>query len=514
MADINPTLRRRDQALRSILSADGIIGGKMRWWTGSKNFDFQCTETEATEQQQEVSDTRRNIEERTERLLKELSTPIKYDKQAKNDIECVERGLSFILLLGLEADNFKNFGTDMFLTFYDVATTAEEPLRKFALLRTELTAQMWLQNYPSFNSAEEPPADEILDFIMGTYALERVGIGYDSKEEIRNAAKRYTLNDFFGIKIEDLHYEPDGSEAYLQWSEYIQIIAYTFYAEKTGIDIHVSLSTVIKYLPSYRPYYRYKVSVEDDSKFDEFQGQLTMIFNVIHVLSNYGELGLPAELLPQETAFLSDAYHMNTAIALKDVHLVGELAHCLRVLGIEEDSTLIQNGLQFLRSVQCLDGSWPARDDSDDPYFRYNAAMCSISALNPQRFRGFGPSDPKLEPILRRMANCTRFKDTSSSTTSNLTVDTVGGVVKPPTLSDFKTIEVFYQSKVNRVSRELGIDAEDYGNARLKLLLETKLETLKKSHASEFRLAGQRSKKKQRKEEKEDERAWRPSSSK
>lgn len=189
MADINPTLRRRDQALRSILSADGIIGGKMRWWTGSKNFDFQCTETEATEQQQEVSDTRRNIEERTERLLKELSTPIKYDKQAKNDIECVERGLSFILLLGLEADNFKNFGTDMFLTFYDVATTAEEPLRKFALLRTELTAQMWLQNYPSFNSAEEPPADEILDFIMGTYALERVGIGYDSKEEIRNAGK-------------------------------------------------------------------------------------------------------------------------------------------------------------------------------------------------------------------------------------------------------------------------------------------------------------------------------------
>lgn len=73
--------------------------------------------------------------------------------------------------LAINVDNFKNFGSDIFQTFYDVATSAEvcaghgwwcsiycfymfksshcvfrnmsqEPLRRFALLRTEVTAQM------------------------------------------------------------------------------------------------------------------------------------------------------------------------------------------------------------------------------------------------------------------------------------------------------------------------------------------------------------------------------------
>ena len=58
--------------------------------------------------------------------------------------------------------------------------------------------------------------------------------------------------------------------------------------------------------------------------------------------------------------------------------------------------THTHRGLQFLRDTQQLDGSWPARDNTDVPYFSYHAAMCAVSALNPQRFRGFGPSDPAL----------------------------------------------------------------------------------------------------------------------
>lgn len=46
-------------------------------------------------------------------------------------------------------ENFKNFGSDIFQTFYDIATTSEEPLRQFALLRTEVAAQMWLKHYPT-----------------------------------------------------------------------------------------------------------------------------------------------------------------------------------------------------------------------------------------------------------------------------------------------------------------------------------------------------------------------------
>jgi hypothetical protein len=117
------------------------------------------------------------------------------------------------------------------------------------------------------------------------------------------------------------------------------------------------------------------------------------------VLSNYGELCISPTLLPQEYAYFSDETHLERLILAKDVHLVGEICHCLKVFGVTEESPSLSRGLEFLRQSQKLDGSFPTRRDDDDPYFRYHAAMCAASALNPQRFRGFGPSDPALVEV-------------------------------------------------------------------------------------------------------------------
>ena len=78
------------------------------------------------------------------------------------------------------------------------------------------------------------------------------------------------------------------------------------------------------------------------------------------------------------------------------MHLTGEICHCLRIFGIPETDSTLSQGLEYLRSCQQLDGSWPARGDTDVPYFRYHAAMCAVSCLNTKRYRGFGPSDPLL----------------------------------------------------------------------------------------------------------------------
>jgi len=78
------------------------------------------------------------------------------------------------------------------------------------------------------------------------------------------------------------------------------------------------------------------------------------------------------------------------------VHLVGEISHCLRLFGVSESDEILRDGLAYLRGAQRIDGSWPARGNTDLPYFRYHAAMCAVSCLNTKRYRGFGPSDPLL----------------------------------------------------------------------------------------------------------------------
>ena len=56
-----------------------------------------------------------------------------------------------------------------------------------------------------------------------------------------------------------------------------------------------------------------------------------MLFNLVHVLCSNEELHLSPALLPQEHAFLSRPEHLQRAVSRGDVHLVGELCHCLDV---------------------------------------------------------------------------------------------------------------------------------------------------------------------------------------
>ena len=437
------------------------------------------------------------------RMLEELSSPSTYKKKALNSSESVERGLNFILSLAMDEENFKTFGSDVFLTFYDVATTAEEPLRKFALLRTEVVAQMWLQHYPTLSNNDgggkkkNPPADEVLDFVMGIYALERVGIGHNSKEEVRNVAKGYNLRDFFDIDPLLFQVSPSSySKPPLDYREYTQVLTYSFYAEKTGINIQTNLKSVLQLLPLYRPYKIFSGFSYDDEIFDTFADQLTMVFNVVHVLSNYGELQLSSSLLPLETAFLLDENNIELSLKFNDVHLVGEICHCLRVLGVPLTSGLLVKALDFLRGSQSLDGSWPARDQAEDPYFKYHATMCAISALNPQRFRGYGPSEPSIYAALVDIS--LKTKDTvssnkSTSTAASKNVDNDSKKVNSylsfvdkqvPSLEQYEKLRDLYDSKTMAVSNELCFLAEPYGEDRLSSLL---------ARARQIRLAGQSS---------------------
>ena len=64
---------------------------------------------------------------------------------------------------------------------------------------------------------------------------------------------------------------------------------------------------------------------------------------------------------------------MKRAIAFGDVHLVGEICHCLKVVGFNEDThDSLKKGMEYLRDSQEVEsGAWPARDGADDGYTRY-----------------------------------------------------------------------------------------------------------------------------------------------
>ena len=130
----------------------------------------------------------------------------------------------------------------------------------------EVTAQLWLHQFPLYKPEEdETSTDEVLDFIMGIYALERIGIAHDSKEEIRSTAKKLTVNELFGCdgkifrQIATSFRNPP-----MEWRDYTNALTYSFYATKTGIDLHIDLTTVVKLLPAYRPYKAFKRVDKDE----------------------------------------------------------------------------------------------------------------------------------------------------------------------------------------------------------------------------------------------------------
>ena len=61
--------------IRSILSSDGIVGGKDRWWVGNKAFDFVQS---GLEDDAEAQETSKNICDRMERFIDELTSPDEY----------------------------------------------------------------------------------------------------------------------------------------------------------------------------------------------------------------------------------------------------------------------------------------------------------------------------------------------------------------------------------------------------------------------------------------------------
>jgi hypothetical protein len=200
---------------------------------------------------------------------------------------------------------------------------------------------------------------------------------------------------------------------------------------------------------------------------EDWVDQITLVFNVVHVCSNFGELRLKPSLLPSELAFLEDKKNLEHAIVEQDIHIIGELCHCLRVFGLSTDtSDVLKKGIGFLLAQQNVrDGSWPTRHGEMDPYVQYHATMCATMALYEPVFRGYGPGFSDLNRLILKWNR----KD-------KLVVDEKFGEDPIP-----ETLTVVAGTYCAEETRGLGIVSEAAGEARLNALLRWKLVTSEQS---------------------------------
>ncbi|KAH8067014.1 amino acid transmembrane transporter [Aureococcus anophagefferens] len=138
------------------------------------------------------------------------------------------------------------------------------------------------------------------------------------------------------------------------------------------VPVGADEAEVWAWLDPLRPYAPYEAMGWED-----WLDQLTLRRHAVAVASN-DCARLPPSLLPAEYALVADPATLRRCVKKRDVHLVGDVATCLRVFGAADDDARVVVARDFLVKAQIRDGveagSWPTRDGDATSYAAYHAA--------------------------------------------------------------------------------------------------------------------------------------------
>jgi hypothetical protein len=328
----------------------------------------------------------------------------------------VRRGLRFIYRTALDRDNFAAYGSDYLWCFYTISSdVSDRGLRRLARRMGVERARAWRRSHrelPAWASAEE-----LIDFAFGGDAADSLGLRDDAlKAQIRRAAARFKAND---LLLFDPASEPppadvpeacefDGTEnargaktcrrcgrplkMRTRYDVWYGALITTYTGEHYGVRLGASYEDVLKWLPGLRPYRGSEGGANAD-----FYDTVYALTHVVYTLNDYGQLRLPARLLPEEFAFLRA--NLREAVREGDADMLGEFMDSLRALGLTDADAEIRAGTEYLLAHQNPDGSWgDARER--DIYLRYHPTWGGVAALSNYAWRGTGPSPSKLRLLL------------------------------------------------------------------------------------------------------------------
>lgn len=328
----------------------------------------------------------------------------------------VRRGLRFIYRTALDRENFEAYGSDYLWCFYTISEgVSDAGVRRLARRMGLERARVWRRSHGAVPAGVS--ADELIDFAFGSDAADSLGLRDDAlKVQIRSAAARFTATD---LLLFDPTREPPPSDVpevcefdkvvnergakvcrrcgrplrmrtrYDVWYGAL-ITAYT--GDHYGVRLGAAYGDVLKWLPALRPY-----RGSEGGSNAEFYDTVYALTHVVYTLNDYGQLRLPARLLPEEFAFLKS--NLREAVREGDADMLGEFMDSLRALGLSDADTEIRAGTDYLLAHQNADGSWgDAREG--DIYLRYHPTWGGVAALSDYAWRGTGPSPSKLRLLL------------------------------------------------------------------------------------------------------------------
>ncbi|HEX5704972.1 MAG TPA: hypothetical protein VFX97_17375 [Pyrinomonadaceae bacterium] len=338
------------------------------------------------------------------------------DEQLIQRRRAIDRGLAFIYESACDAENFADYGFDYLGCFHCVASTSKDPkLRRTATEMGRERARHWRRQ----NSKLTPDADanEVLQLVYGSYAADSLGVRNKRfKEQLRQAAAKFTARDYFGF---DPATEPPPGDVpeecacetmnergrkrcvkcrkrltmttrYAVWQD---ALIGSYMGEQHGVRLGTSYADVIKWLNIMRPYP--KLVGEDPWNVYDATYAVT---HVVYTLNSYSCYKLSPRWLAAEYAFLKQ--NLTQAIAWEDPETMGEFLDTLKSFGLGDSNRLIVKGMKYLLATQNADGSWGDME-ADDVYNRYHPTWTAIDGLREYSWRGTRLSFPKVAPLLR-----------------------------------------------------------------------------------------------------------------
>lgn len=311
--------------------------------------------------------------------------------------------MEFIYRTACNSEHFAAYGYDYLCCFHCIASTSKDKkLRRLAHGMGRERALQWRKENAHVPS--DASADDIGFLVFGGDAADRLGVPDEAfKDEIRNAAKRFTARDYFEFdpatepppadvpaECDCGEYNPRGRKRcshcrkklnmmsrYGVWTD---ALTRSYTGDRYGVCLGAPFADVIKWLPRMRPYPNH--SEEDNS---ESYWAIYAVTHVVYTLNDYSSYQLSPRSLPQEFAFLKSS--IEQAIVTDDPETMGEVLDTLKSFGLAEDHPLILKGVNYLLGAQNPDGSWGDMD-AEDIYLRHHPTWTAIDGLREYAWRG------------------------------------------------------------------------------------------------------------------------------
>jgi hypothetical protein len=284
----------------------------------------------------------------------------------------IERALAFLHRAASNDANLEEYGADLLWCFYSVSHTAQDrKLRETSAQMGRELAMRWRKTYQHVPA--NATAHEIYLLVSGAYAADRLGLpDRQFKKELRQAALRFSAQDYMGFDPLSGPPTPDDHERYDKWSG---ALITTYFGDAFGVRLGARYRDVVKLRPFFRPYQ----GDDEDLSFDSFYATT----HLIYTLNGYHEHRVAPLLLSEEFAFLRK--ELDVAIEDEDPEQVGEALDCLKAGGFDKDPQ-VRKGMDYLISSQRPDGAWAG--DDDDLYTQYHSAWTGIDGLRDYHFHG------------------------------------------------------------------------------------------------------------------------------